>query len=195
MLSVHPQGHRFYHQMPRLIFAIWMWNCCQDWWRLRAIDWSIFSVWKLILLIPWDRATNADVNDLPFGNVISSIGNSGGTYGTPQEWSIVHSIMKRKAPATMTTTWTLSMTWHPPMSRTDGRRDLRQSKSARCGHQCLLVRDINSNILIKHQNPEVEQLWWRKRIVLPHIIRWYTLSLLRRWLGPASCITEFAFCI
>ena len=31
------------------------------------------------------RSTNADVNDLPFGNVISSIGNSGGTYGTPQE--------------------------------------------------------------------------------------------------------------
>ena len=31
------------------------------------------------------RATNADVNDLPLGNVISSIGKSGGTYGTPQE--------------------------------------------------------------------------------------------------------------
>ena len=31
------------------------------------------------------RSTKADVNDLPFGNVFSSIGNSGGTYGTPQE--------------------------------------------------------------------------------------------------------------
>ena len=31
------------------------------------------------------RATNADVNDLPLGNVISSIGNIGGTYGTPQK--------------------------------------------------------------------------------------------------------------
>ena len=31
------------------------------------------------------RAANADVNDLPFGNVFSSIGNDGGTYGTPQE--------------------------------------------------------------------------------------------------------------
>ena len=77
--------------------------------------------------------------------------------------------MKRIAPATMMTTWTLSMTWRPPMSRTDGRRDLRQSKSARCGHQCLLVRDINSNILIKRQILQGWQLWSRKRIFLaPH---------------------------
>ena len=63
--------------------------------------------------------------------------------------------MKRIAPATMMTTWTLSMTWRPPMSRTDGRRDLRQSKSARCGHHhCLLVRDINSNIAIKQLRAE-----------------------------------------
>lgn len=77
--------------------------------------------------------------------------------------------MKRIAPATMMTTWTLSMTWRPPMSRTDGRRDLRQSKSARCGHQCLLVRDINSNIIIKRQILQGWQLWSRKRIFLaPH---------------------------
>ena len=35
------------------------------------------------------RETNADVNDLPFGNVISSIGNSGGTYGTPQDNQLI----------------------------------------------------------------------------------------------------------
>ena len=36
-------------------------------------------------VVNYRRAANADVNDLPFGNVFSSIGNDGGTYGTPQE--------------------------------------------------------------------------------------------------------------
>ena len=53
MLSVHPQGHRFYHQMPRLIFAschLNHWNLCHNWWRLIAMDRSI-----LMLLIPGGR--------------------------------------------------------------------------------------------------------------------------------------------
>ena len=72
--------------MRRLIFAICHLNVELLPRLMKAYsDQSVNILLVKVNLVNSRRATNADVNDLPFGNVFSSIGNSGDTYGTPQE--------------------------------------------------------------------------------------------------------------